>query len=38
MFHFLEIDKREKENEMRTQISVDNTVNDMRYKSSLKIA
>ena len=32
MFHFLEIDIREKENEMGTQISVDNTVNDMRYE------
>ena len=32
MFHFLEIDIKEKENEMRTQISVDNTVNDMRYE------
>ena len=38
MFHFLETDIREqKKYEMRTQISaVDNTVNDMRYKSSSK--
>ena len=33
MFHFLEIDIREqKKYEMRTQTSVDNTVNDLRYE------
>ena len=33
MFHFLEIDIREqKRYEMRTQTSVGNTVNDLRYE------
>ena len=33
MFHFLETDIREqKKYEMRTQTSVDNTVNDLRYE------
>ena len=33
MFHFLETDIREQEKyEMRTQASVDNTVNDLRYE------
>ena len=33
MFHFSEIGIREqKKNEMRTQASVDNTVNDLRYE------
>ena len=33
MFHFLEADIREqKKYEMRTQTSVDNTVNDLRYE------
>ena len=33
MFHFLETDRREqKKYEMRTQTSVDNTVNDLRYE------
>ena len=33
LFHFLEIDIREqKKYEMRTQTSVDNTVNDLRYE------
>ena len=38
MFHFLESDIREqKKYERRIQTSVDNTVNDLRYESSLKI-
>ena len=33
MFHFLETDIREqKKYEMKTQISVDNTINDLRYE------
>ena len=33
MFHFLKTDIREqKKYEMRTQTSVDNTVNDLRYE------
>ena len=33
MFHFLETDRRQqKKYEMRTQASVDNTVNDLRYE------
>ena len=33
MFHFLETDTREQNrSEMRTQTSVDNTVNDLRYE------
>ena len=33
MFHFLETDRRvQKKHEMRTQGSVDNTVNDLRYE------
>ena len=37
MFHFLETDIRErKKYEMRTQKSVDNTVNDLRYEIKFK--
>ena len=37
MFGFLETDIREqKKYEMRTQTSVDNTVNDLRYESKLE--
>ena len=37
MLHFLEADIREqKKYEMRTQTSVDNTVNDLRYKIKFK--
>ena len=37
MFHFLETDIREqKKYEMRTQTSVDNTVNDLRYEIKLE--
>ena len=33
MFHFLEIDiKEQKKYEMRTETSVDNTVNDLHYE------
>ena len=37
MFHFLETDIREqKKYEVRTQTSVDNTVNDLRYEIKLE--
>ena len=37
MFHFLETDIREqKKYEMRTQTSVDNTVNDLRYETKFE--
>ena len=37
MFHFLETDIREqKKYEMRTQTSVDNTVNDLCYESKFE--
>ena len=32
MFHFLETDRKEQKYEMRTQTSLDNTVNDLRYE------
>ena len=33
MFHFLENDRRvQKKDDMRTQASVENTVNDLRYE------
>ena len=37
MFHFLETDIREqKKYEMRTQTSVDNTVNDLHYETKFE--
>ena len=32
MFHFLEADIRKRKQEMKTQIQVDNTVNDLSYE------